>query len=68
MLFRCCLHENDDPILTVDVEIDDLSSILDKNGNVSMTIARMSEQAIKSSDDALGLYNNSHWGSNNYSN
>ena len=47
--------KNDDPILTVDVEIDDLSSILDKNGNVSMTIARMSEQAIKSSDDALGL-------------
>ena len=39
----------------MDVEIDDLSSILDKNGNVSMTIARMSEQAIKSSDDALGL-------------
>ena len=54
--------DNDSPIFTVDVVIDDLAAIVDKTGNVSMTIARMSEEPILSTDDALGLSYTIHFG------
>ena len=47
--------DNDKPILSIDVLVDDLTSLAGKSGNVKVDLARMSEVFIPATDDVLNM-------------
>ena len=47
--------DNDKPILSIDMLVDDITALSGQSGNVTLNIAKMSEVFIPASNDALNL-------------
>ena len=48
-------EDNDKPILSIDVLVDDVSALSGKSGNVTLDLVKMSEVFIPNTDDSLDM-------------